>query len=110
MMEHFLINQKKITIEKNKEFLFKIPIRLNLANSKIIVENTNKSHIEELTILFNFRNIKPEDYNKSITLTTEPFTTSYSILPNQSTPIGEFLLYACASNKNTNIEVSIITI
>jgi len=108
-MEHYLINQKKINIEKNKEFLFKIPIRLNIQIITIIVENVNKSANEELVVAFYFKNIKMEDEIKEFSISTEPFTSSFSIRPNSETPSGEFLLYACAANKNANLEVSILT-
>lgn len=108
-MEHYLINQKKIIIEKNKETLFKIPVRMNPSESTIIVENANKISKEEITISFYLKNIKSEEENKQITLTTDSFATSYSIRPDQNTVNGEFLLYSSSANKNANIEVSILT-
>lgn len=108
-MEHYLINQKKIAIEKNKETLFKIPVRMNPSECTIIVENANKITNEEIIVSFYLKNIKSEDESKQITLMTDSFLTSYSIRPDQNTINGEFLLYSCSANKNGNIEVSILT-
>lgn len=108
-MEHYLINQKKIIIEKNKETLFKIPVRMNPSECTIIVENANRITNEELIVTFYLKNIKSEDENKQITLTTDSFVTSYSIRTDQNTIKGEYLLYSCSANKNANIEVSILT-
>ncbi|MBL7883256.1 MAG: hypothetical protein JNL69_04265 [Bacteroidia bacterium] len=108
-MEHYLINQKKIAIEKNKEFLFKIPVRLNLTSSTIVVENANKSLADDIVVTFLFKNLKPEEENEHVTLATNSFSRSFSIRPDKNTAKGEFLLYACAANKNVNIEVSILT-
>ena len=63
-MEHFIINHKKINIERNKEFLFKIPIRINLMDSTIIVENSNKSSEEEIIVSFYLKNLKTDLENK----------------------------------------------
>lgn len=107
-MEHYIINQKKINIERNKEFLFKIPIRINLLDSTIIIENSNKSSEEEIIVSFYLKNLKTDLESKEIILSTEPFSRSYSIRPNNEKNEGDFLLYACSANKQANIEVSII--
>ncbi|MBN8697925.1 MAG: hypothetical protein J0L87_15450 [Bacteroidetes bacterium] len=107
-MEHFILNQKKINLEKNKEFGFKIPVRVDTSDCEFLITNVSAEPSTDIIITFNLKSIKSGDEMKKYSVSTLSFSNSYKINLKKEDIEGEFLLVSCIANKTINIEFSIL--
>jgi hypothetical protein len=102
-MENLILNRKQIALEKNKEFLFKIPILIKPMECEFQIEtsdvNLRATHSEFGT------------GGKAVQI---PITLTDRItkIPIQSLELnfelqGEYLLFACSSNKSIQFALSV---
>lgn len=106
-MENFIINRKQISLEKNKEFSFKIPVLFTPIECEFILDRTDNETDEEVVVVFKLKCTKSgsESENKQLSVQVIERTTSSSLkyLDLQ----GEFLLLSCTANKNIQFAFSI---
>jgi hypothetical protein len=98
-MENLILNRKQIALEKNKEFLFKIPILIKPMECEFQIETSDVNLAEHFS------------GGKAVQI---PITLTDRItkIPIQSLELnfelqGEYLLFACSSNKSIQFALSV---
>lgn len=106
-MENWIINRKQISLEKNKEFSFKIPVLIIPAECEFILERTDSVSEQETAIMFQLRRTKTGAENEkeqvSVFVVDKIATTAFKDLKFES----EFLLLSCTANKSIQFTFSI---
>jgi hypothetical protein len=110
-MEQYIINRKQITLEKNKEFSFRIPVAIKPVDCEFQIETSYFDQSETVTIIFNLKGIKGESENKILQIPVE-ITNTYSKFNlsafNSDISNDDHLLIGCICNKSISISLSIL--
>jgi hypothetical protein len=112
-MENLILNRKQVTIEKNKEFLFKIPVLIKPMECEFLIEVLDVQVINT-PVLFSLRSTHSESGTGSgavqipIHISEINTRTAIQNLALNFDVTGEYLLFGCTANKNIHFALSII--
>lgn len=110
-MEQYIINRKQITLEKNKEFSFRIPVAIKPVDCEFQIETSYFDQSEFFAITFNLKAIKGESENKILQIPVE-ISNTYSKFNlsafNSCISNDDHLLIGCICNKSISISLSIL--
>ena len=106
-MENWIISRKQISLEKNKEFSFKIPVLINPSKCEFIVEKTNNVSDPEVSIVFQLRRTKIGAENEKEQMSLLVIDKITIVTFKEQNLQGEFLLLSCVANKNIQFSFSI---
>jgi hypothetical protein len=105
-MEHFIINQKKISTIKNKEFVFKIPVLVDVKHCYFIIE-IKTPEAEAVELSFNLKSVRGGEENKKVQIKTGVFNKIKEITLSEQGIKVDHLLISCTANADVLIEFSI---
>lgn len=108
-MENYIINRKLISLEKNKEFSFRIPVLIKPSECEFQIETSHFDLTESTIITFILKAVKDNAENKShqISVNIDNSITKLSLSDLNMELLGEFLLIGCISGKNIQFSLSI---
>ena len=109
-MENLILNRKQILLEKNKEFLFKIPVLIKPMECEFLLEVSEANVSDKEVITFNLRSTSAEFENKKASLPIK-ITDRVTKIALKSLGLdlqGDYLFYSCNSNKNISFSLSVI--
>lgn len=111
-MENYILNRKPIILEKNKEFLFRIPVAIKPMDCEFIIETSLFDSItDSLVLVFNLKGIKGDAGNKVIQIPVS-INSSYTKCNlynlNQELENEEYLLIGCFCDKNISVSLSVL--
>lgn len=111
-MENYILNRKPIILEKNKEFLFRIPVAFKPIDCDFIIETFLAYTItESLVLTFSLKGIKGGAENK-VTQIPVFINSSYTKCNlynlHQELENEEYLLIGCFCDNNISISLSIL--
>lgn len=104
-MENMIINHKQISLEKNKEFIFKIPILITPLECTFQIEVSEHELSQDCNIQLKLKSTKSDSKNEqfSIQLNDKIINGSFE----ETNLRGEYLLLACISDRKTSFAISI---
>lgn len=103
-MESLIINRKQITLEKNKEFTFKIPILIKSSESEFQIEISEENVLNQTySIYFKLQNTKIGKEQFLIEVNEKITTKVFGGINTEA----EYLLLACISDRNISFSLSI---
>ncbi len=103
-MEAVIISHKQITLEKNKEFTFKIPILIKSSESEFQVELSEENILNQTyAIYFKLQNTKSGKEQFLIEVNEKVTTKVFDGINTDA----EYLLLACISDRNIRFSLSI---
>lgn len=103
-MENLIINRKQITLEKNKEFTFKIPILIKSSESEFQIELSEENVLNQThSIYFKLQNTKIGEEQFLIEVNEKVTTKVFGGINTEA----EYLLLACISDRNISFALSI---
>lgn len=106
-MENFIINNKQITLEKSKEFTFKIPVLINASNCEFKIDLHDKNINKETAVAFKLRSTKSDSEKEKNQFVVTIVNHSTIVALNNTDLEGEFLLLGCISNTAISFSLSI---
>jgi hypothetical protein len=107
-MENFIINNKQITLEKNKEFTFKIPVLINATDCEFKLDAVDIDLHKETSVAFKLRSTKSGSEKEKNQFVVNIINNSAIASAKDYDLEGEFLLLGCISNKDISFSLSIL--
>lgn len=106
-MQSFIINSKQVVFEKNKEFVFKIPVLFKPIECEFNIDNQISNFIENHIITFGLKSTNSSSIIYVSIQLNAPITKQnlYNINSELS---EEYLLISCISNQTFTASLSII--
>lgn len=106
-MENWIISRKQISLEKNREFSFKIPVLINPSECEFEIERTDIDSEQETNIVFLLRRTKTGAENEKAQVSVSVINKTTATRINGQDLNGEFLLLSCTADKNIQFAFSI---
>lgn len=105
-MEHFILNGKIITLEKNKDTALPIPVMFN-ASDEFKIEISEKQFRNDMVVEFCATSISKET-SKRIQVALEGTIHEFRFIDFPDIEPKDYMLYSCKSNQSTRFSLSIL--
>ncbi|MBS1635381.1 MAG: hypothetical protein JST26_05615 [Bacteroidetes bacterium] len=107
-MEHYILNRKIITLERNKDTSLPIPVLFNAETAEFIIEVTEEQLQEKTYLeLSAYRSIGKEDGLKKIQIELQSPGVHFKFGDFVDVEPKDYLLYSCKANRAVRLSLSI---
>lgn len=106
-MEHFILNGKILSLEKNKDTALPIPVMFN-ASAEFIMEVTDEQFRKDMLVEFCATSISKET-SKRIQVALEGNIHRFRFIDFPDIEAKDYMLYSCKSNQSIRLSLSILT-
>lgn len=104
-MEHFILNGKIITLEKNKDTALPIPVMFN-ASAEFTVEVEGEQFRKDMVMEFSASSTI-KDTTRKIQVPLDSTVTRFRFIDFPDVEAKDYLLFSCKSNQAIRISLSI---
>lgn len=104
-MEKYIYNRKPLSLLKNKEFNFNIPVAIDTKNCEFIIEcpDFNDSKIEIIVKL----NLGKDTNKFAKQITLKPGYNMFDLNDLKTEEQGKYILYSCIASESINLALTI---
>jgi hypothetical protein len=107
-MEHFILNKKVISLDKNKDTAMPIPVLFNPALSEFIIEVPDEQHQAETVLELAVYKSRGDQKTTKIAVQLSNPTISFRLSDHANLEPNDYMLYSCRANRSVRLLLSII--